>query len=288
MESTHVIERRAIFYMIFATMAFSIMNSIVRYVDHLPTFELVFFRSVGTVFCCIVVLVRYKIPILGNQKPLLLLRATIGVMSLALFFSAIRLMPIGTAVSLRYLAPIFSAILAVIFLKEHIKALQWFFFGTAFLGVLLLKGFDPRISVEGLIIILSSAVLTGAVYVIIRKIGDRDHPVVVINYFMFVAMIVGAIVSFFNWVSPIGVEWVLLISLGLFGFVAQYFMTRALQMAEANLVTPFKYSEVVFTLIAGWIIYGEKQGLMSILAILIIVCSLIANVLVKRHKKLEV
>jgi len=270
--------------MIYATMVFTIMNSIIRQVNHLPTFELVFFRALGSVFCSMFILVRYKISILGNQRSLLLARAIFGMISLSLFFYAIRMMPIGTAVSLRYLAPIFSAFFAMLYLKERIKNWQWFFIGTAFLGVLLLKGFDHRITLFGLIIILSSAVFSGIVYTLIRKIGTKDHPIVVINYFMLISMIVGGVVSCFNWVMPVGIEWILLIALGLFGFIAQYFMTRALQMAEANIVTPFKYCEVVFTLCAGWIIFGEDQSLLAIISISIIMTSLIANVWVKQNK----
>ena len=63
-------------------------------------------------------------------------------------------------------------------------------------------------------------------------------------------------------------------------------MTIALQLGEGNVVTPFKYLEAIFTLIVGWIIFGEYQTIISILAMIIIVLSLIGNVLVKaRYKK---
>ena len=256
-----------------------------RFVDHLPTFELVFFRSIGTVICCWFILWKYKIPPLGKQIPLLFTRGIVGLISLALFYKALQIMPLASAVSMRYLSPFFAAALAIYFLKEKVFNLQWLFYISAFVGVVLLKGFDSRISMTGLIVILTSAVLSGMVYVLIRKIGNSEHPIVIINYFMVIAAVVGGVVSIFNWVQPVGIQWLCLSMMGLLGFIAQYFMTRALQMEEANVVTPFKYSEVIFTLIAGWLLFGEQQTLISVGAMILIVFSLLANIWVKRTIK---
>ena len=270
--------------MILSALSFTAVNLCVRSVDHLPTFELVFFRSIGSVLCGFFILYRLRVSPLGNQRRLLLLRAIVGVTSLALFFKAIQMMPLGAAVSLRYLSPFFATLLAVIFLRERMLRLQWLFLGTAFLGVLLVKGFDPRVSLAGLAIILTSSVLSGTVYVLIRKIGIGDHPVVVVNYLMCTALFVGGIVSLFNWVQPQGFEWAILLTMGLFGFSAQFFMTRALQLAQASQVTPFKYSEVIFTVLVAWLVFGEYQPLVVLGGMAVIILSLLAHALVRRMK----
>ncbi len=268
--------------MVLSAVFFTGLNSAVRLVDHLPTMQLVFFRAIGTVVCCMFILIKIKEPILGKNHSLLICRAVVGVTSLTLFFKAFQIMPMATAVSLRYLSPFFAAGFAVLLLGEKMKKLQWLFFLTAFGGVLLLKGFDNRITLLGLGLILTSALFSGLVYVTIRKIGKSEHPVVIINYFMVFALIVGGSSSFFSWVQPKGIEWLVLLSLGLFGFGAQLYMTKALQNAEANLIVPFKYTEVVFTLAAGWILFGEPQSWMNLLAISVIILSLLANVWVKQ------
>lgn len=279
--------QKAILYMIFSAMSFSIVNAVVRSIDYFPTFELVFFRSIGSVVLCLIVLKKLNVSVKGNNQKLLFLRGIVGVSSLTLFYKAIQLMPLASAVSLRYLSPFFAAGLAMFFLKEKMKGLQWFFFATAFSGVILLKGFDYRISALGLACILASAFISGMVYVVIRKIGKTEHPVVVINYFLVIATLVGALGCLFNWQQPQGTEWLLLGSLGVFGFIAQYFMTVALQIAESNLITPFKYAEVIFTLITGFIFFGEYQTWIALLAMLIITLSLLANVWVKQNTKLK-
>lgn len=280
-----MISKKSIYYMLISALCFTGINSVIRYVDHLPTFQLVFFRAIGSAFCCLLVLYKYKIPILGTQRKLLIARGVIGLISMALFYKALQLMPMASAVSLRYLSPFFAAAFAIFYLKEKMNNLQWVFYLTAFLGVVLLKGFDTRITIFGLLVILTSAVFSGMIYVIIRKIGKSEHPIVVVNYFMVIASIVGGSISVFNWVQPVGIQWLCLGLMGLFGFVAQYFMTMALQIEEANLVTPFKYSEVVFTLMAGWILFGEHQSLLALGAMSLIIVSLIANVWIKQKRR---
>lgn len=204
---------------------------------------------------------------------------------MALFFKAIQLMPMGTAVSLRYLSPFFAAGFAVLLLKEKMKNIQWVFFLTAFIGVVMLKGFDHRVTPFGLAIIIACALLSGLVYVTVRRIGKSEHHIVIVNYFMTSAAIVGGLLSIFNWTQPVGYEWLIIICMGLIGFIAQIFMTLALQLAEANLIAPFKYAEVIFTLIAGWLLFGEYQTIWTIGAMAIIILSLFAVVLIKQQNQ---
>ncbi len=275
---------RAVAYMSISAFCFALMNITVRYLDHLPTFELVFFRALGSVVLAILFLKQQKIPLIGNNPKILIFRGIVGVSSMALFFKAVQLMPLASAVSLRYLSPFFAAGIAILVLGEKMKKIQWLFFLSAFLGVVLLKGFDTRISFLGLICILSSAFISGIVYVTLRKIGNSEHPIVVVNYFVSTALIVGLFFSFFNWQQPIGIQWLYLLLMGVWGFIAQIFMTKAFAEAEANIVSPLKYTEVIFTLLAGFIFFGEQQSWIALLAMFIISLSLFANVWVKTKK----
>jgi len=272
--------------MIFSTMAFACMNATVKYLTHLSAFQIVFFRSASSLFFTFGFLLKHKIPILGNQRKLLVLRGIVGVTSMALFFMSTKYLPIGTAVSLRYMAPIFAAVFAIFFLKERIKPLQWLFFIMAFSGVLVLKGFDNTIelSTYGLILISISAVFSGLVYVVISKIGKGDHPVVIVNYFMVISTLVGAILCIPDWVTPQGLEWLMLLSLGVFGYFGQIFMTKAFQIASTNQVAPLKYLEVIFTLLFGVFLFSEIYTMYSLLGIAMIICGLILNALYKGKK----
>jgi drug/metabolite transporter (DMT)-like permease len=121
--------------------------------------------------------------------------------------------------------------------------------------------------------------------VLIRKIGDKENPLVIINYFMVLAFVFGGILSIHNWRNPDATEWIFLLSLGVFGYIGQLYMTKAFQANETNLVAPLKYLEVIFTIIIGASWFGEVYNLWTLLGILLILSGLIYNIYIKKKSK---
>ena len=273
---------KAIFYMIFSVIAFALMNAVVKYLKEFNVYQIVFFRSIGTLVFTIPLILKYKIPILGTNKKLLITRGVLGVISLTCFFESLNYLAVGTAVSLRYTSPIFAVIFALILLKEKIKPLQWLLFVLAFVGVLIIKGFGNDVNTIGLLLVISSAIILGLIFVVIRKIGDKEHPLVIINYFMVLAFLFGGFMSINIWKQPELTQWMLLLSLGVFGYIGQLYMTKAFQSHETNVVAPLKYLEVVFTIIIGVSWFGEVYNLISLFGILLILLGLILNFIVRR------
>lgn len=274
-----------IFYMIFSVIAFSLMNTVVKYLNDFDAYQIVFFRSIGTLLFTVPLIVKKKIPILGNNKKLLFLRGLFGVISLTCFFQSLNYLSLGTAVSLRYTSPIFAAIFALFYLKEKIKPIQWMLFLTAFLGVLIIKGFGADVNSLGVIFAILSAVFLGLIFIIIRKLGDTEHPLVIINYFMILAFSIGGIMSIKYWKTPNLTEWLLLLSLGVFGYVGQIFMTKSLQVSETNLVVPLKYLEVVFMIIIGALWFDEIYTLWTLFGVFLIMFGLLYNIYLKSKRE---
>jgi drug/metabolite transporter (DMT)-like permease len=274
--------KKAIALMIISTLAFALMNVFVKSLSNLNVYQIVFFRSIGSLFFTIPFLVYKKIPMLGNNKILLLFRGVLGFIAMSLFFLSLKHLSMGSAVSIRYIAPFFAALFALFLLKEKIKPLQWLCFSIAFLGVIILKGFDQNIDGLGLLYALLSSFFTGIVFYIIRKIGDKDHPIVLVNYFMVIAAVLGGLLAIPDWKNPVGIEWVILASLGVFGYFGQYYMTKAFQTSEVNQIAPLKYVEVIFSMIIGVIWLGETYTLVSILAVFLIIFGLVLNYLLKK------
>lgn len=271
--------------MLISTLAFACMNAVVKHLVHINAYQIVFFRSISSLVFTFTFLLKNNIPILGNKKKLLVTRGLVGVTSMTFFFMSTKYLPIGTAVSLRYIAPIFAAIFAVFLLRERVKLWQWFFFAMAFIGVLVLKGFDAELHSYGLLLAFISAIFSGLVYITISKIGKSDHPVVIVNYFMVISTIVGGTLSINNWITPVGIEWLLLISLGVFGYFGQLFMTKAFQVATTNQVAPLKYLEVIYTVLFGIFIFSEIYTFWSLLGIALIIGGLVLNIWYKAKTK---
>lgn len=274
--------KKSLQYMILSAFAFTFLNVFVKHLGKFDVSQIIFFRSAGSLFFSIGFLIRHNISPLGNKKTLMILRGLAGLISMGLFFAALKELPMGSAVSLRYIAPIFAMILAYLFLKEKIKPIQWLFISIAFCGVLIMKGFDNTMNTLGLLYVLGSAFFSGLVFILIRRIANQDHPVVIVNYFMVIATIVSGIFAINYWKTPVGIEWLFLLSLGLFGYIGQLFMTKALQSAQTNLVAPLKYLEVIFTMLLGLITFNEKYSVWSLIGIFLILTGLALNTLLKR------
>lgn len=267
--------------MLISTLSFACMNALVKYLVSFPTIQIVFFRALGSLMITFIYLKKQRINQWGNQKQLLIYRGIVGVTSMILFFWGVHYISVGSAVTLRYIAPLFAGLLAVIYLKETIKPLQWLFFISAFFGVYLIKNYDASGSNFGVFLVLLAAFFSAVVYILISKIGNKDHPVVVVHYFMLIATLVGGVGSLFFWRSPSLYKLILLLSLGIFGFFGQLYMTKAFQNAEAHMVAPFKYVEVIFTMLFGVFILHENYELLHIVGTFLVIVSLVFNVLYK-------
>ena len=274
---------KGITYILVATLAFAIMNALAKELSNFHPLQVVFFRAFGTFVFILPYMLYHKISIKGNNPGLLWWRAFLGFISLAAFFIAIQRIPLGSAISIRYTGPIFGAVLALYFLKEKIINLQWLSFAIAFSGVILLKGFDLRVDAISLALVLISAILVGIVFVLIRYLGTREHFLTIINYFMVIS-ILGSLFFVEHWRLPVANEWWPVLSIGIAGLIGQVFMTRAFQMEETSVIAPFKYMELVYALIMGFIFFDETYSWLPFLGLLLILLGMIMNVFAKRHK----
>jgi len=275
---------RGISYILIATLSFAVMNTMAKDISSLPALQVVFFRALGTFIFIFPYMLYKRISIIGHQPKFLILRGVVGVISLSTFFLAIQRIPLGSAISIRYLGPIFGVMLAFYFLKEKINKVQWLSFVIAFSGVIVLKGFDLRIDFISLGLALTSAVFVGMVFVLIRYLGSREHYLTIINYFMIISMLIG-LCSFPWWQMPVGREWLSVIGIGIFGLVGQVFMTRAFQLEETSVIAPFKYMELIYALILGYFIFGETYRPLAFAGIALILSGMLLNVIAKRNGK---
>ncbi len=275
---------KGVVYILVATLAFAFMNTLAKELTTFHSMQIVFFRAFGTFAFVFPYMLYRKVSIIGNNPKWLFLRGLVGVISLSTFFMVLQRIPLGSAISIRYLGPIFGAIFAFYFLKEKVKSLQWLSFAIAFAGVIVLKGFDVRIDFISLALILISAVFVGMVFVLIRYLSDKESYLTIINYFMVISMTVSL---FFigQWRMPVGTEWYPIMSIGVFGLVGQVFMTKAFEMEETSVLAPFKYMELVWALIMGFLFFGETYTWLPFMGILLIILGMIVNVYAKNRKE---
>lgn len=189
-------------------------------------------------------------------------------------------MPLASAVTVQYLSPFFTAILAIIFLREKIKPVQWFFFAISFAGVLALKGLDERISWLYLFIGLTSAMLAGVAYTFVRSLSGREHPLVIVFYFQVVGTLLGGFFSLYEFKMPTLSELAILVGVGTFAHFAQVLLTKALQGEKAGIITSLNFFGAVYAAIFGWLLFGEHVTIGNLLAMSLIIAGVLLNITV--------
>lgn len=257
-----------------------------------PIHELVFFRSLVSLILCIAYLKRKQIPILGNNKKWLFVRGVFGTIALTLFFYTLKELPMAIAVTVQYLSPIFTVILAIFILKEKATLLQWFFFLIAFSGIFYISYQEGRnVLTENISLIwifagVISAVCAGFAYIAILKCKSTDHPVGIVLYFPLIATPVMLIWCFFDFVMPKGIEWLYLIAMGGLTQLAQLFMTKALHEGGAVKITPFNYIGAIYAFFIGLLMFGELLNFQTIMGIILILFGVLGNAFYKILKKI--
>jgi len=244
-------------YILLSTLFFAIMNVGVKYLDRIPAHEIVLFRALTTLVVGYYLISRLKISPWGNNRKYLLLRGLTGTIALVCYFYTLQNMPLASAVTIQYLSPIFTIIIAGFFLGEAARPVQWLFFLLAFAGVVMVKGFDPRVTVWDLLIGINAALFAGFAYNFVRKLKDFDHPLVVVFYFPLVTVPVVGVYTIFHWVTPVSYEWLILLGIGLATTAAQVYLTKAYHAETASNISIFNYLGTVYAIVIGLLLFNE-------------------------------
>lgn len=275
---------RGILYMLLASFFFALMAVCVKLLPRLPVPELIFFRALISATLCLWGLWRLRISPIGNQRTLLLLRGLAGVVALAQGYWLLQQIPLAAASTLTRLSPIFTALIGIWFVRERVSPAQLGLFGLSFIGVMLIQGFDYRISPLHLVVGITASFSMGLAYNCVRKLGHTEHPLVIIFYFPLVCLPVTGLWSALVWVNPTGIEWLWLLLLGLTTQGGQYCMTKAYQHAMISRVAIFSYTEVLFAIALGLALFNESFNLMTYLGMLLVLVGVVLSILVKHRR----
>lgn len=271
--------------MFLSTFFFAMANVCVKEVSHLPAMEIVFFRCLIGVLFCWYGLRRAGAGLAGSNRLLLFLRGVFGTTALFCFFVTVQNIPLASAMTIQYLSPIFTSVIAIFLLHEKVLARQWLFYAIAFAGVLFIEQFDTRVSPFYLALGVVSAFGSGMAYNLVRSLKEREHPLTVVFHFQLIGMIVGGVMTIFAWTLPIGKDWIYLALIGIFSQLGQVFLTDALQKEKAASVAIIVYTGLIYGISIGWIVYGETQTLLSIAGMILVVAGVALSVIYGRREK---
>ena len=254
--------------MLLSTLLFAGMNACVKHLHHLPAMEIIFFRSIFSIVASYAALRRLGVAPFGHSRRLLISRGSTGAVALMCYFVSLQHLPLATAVTVQYLAPICTAVLGIWLVREPVRGWQWVFFALSFGGVLVVgQGSSGEIIASPaaanwlyLGIGVVGALISGLSYNAIRRLRGREHPLVIVFYFPLISLPLAAVACLFQWHTPQGSDWLWLLACGAFTQVAQVAMTRAYQLERLSRVAPLNYLGILYALGLGYLLFGESFG----------------------------
>ena len=264
--------------MFLSVCAFSIMDLIVKWSSDYPLGEVLFFRGFfGMVFYFFIIpRERIKNFYITNRPGLHFLRCLFGIIALIAIFIALRNLPLATVVSISFATPIFTTIFSIIFLSEKVGLYRWLAVLVGFVGIIVIT--QPGLNTLNIYYIFPIIFCLGLSYVAIaiRQLSSTEPVWLISFYFSLTITIVSLFTLPFGWIMPNLKNLFLLSLIGVFGGVANLWLSQSYKFSEVSLVTPLKYLGLVFAIVFGFLIWEEVPTIKTIIgAILVIISSII-------------
>lgn len=252
-----------------ATLAFTVMVVLIKLVaDRYPVGELVFARSL---FGLLPVLIMglwqgESLSVVKTARPMGHIgRAIVGGSAMALWFAALARLPLPDATAINFSAPLIMVALAALLLGERVRVYRWTAVGIGFCGILIIL--SPHLGAAvpgsdgvnglGAGFAFGSACMMALAMIQVRRLTSTERTTTIVIWFAGVSSVLALLTAPFGWVMPNAEDALILVAVGLFGGIGQILMTHCYRFAEASTIAPFEYTTMLWTVIAGWLVFAE-------------------------------
>jgi drug/metabolite transporter (DMT)-like permease len=267
---------RGILYMIAATLLFAASSAIAKWqVAIYPVGEVMFFRSFFSLLVCAMFIFPVTgLSVFATQRPRdHVARGLSQSISQTFTVIALGLMPLAGAIAINFSAPLWSAVLSVIWLKERAGPAHWAVLLFGFCGVLIVTNPGADSLQVGALFALVNAIMYGSVTVAVRGMTKTESADTLPMWQMVTIAIFHAFLLVFGVKRPSPSDAVMLVSSGIANAIGQYLWTKALHLAPTMAVSPFYYFLLVWALAIGFVIWGDVPTIGLILGSVIVVVS---------------
>lgn len=249
-----------IFYMTLASLLFAISSAIAKWqVAIYPVGEVMFFRSASSLIVCAAVV----LPFTGfsvfwtGRAGAHIARGISQSISQTFTVIAFSLMPLAGAIAINFSAPLWAALLSVIWLKERASPMRWAVLLTGFSGVLIVASPGTNSLQIGALFALANAVMYGSVTVAVRGMTATESATTLLMWQMVVIAVLHTFLLAFGFRMPTAMDAMMLCFSGVANAVAQYAWTRSLLLAPTTAVSPFYYLMLVWAIGIGYFVWGD-------------------------------
>ena len=269
--------RRAALLMLVSVALFALMDAGLKTLSaHYPPFQVAAMRGLSS----LPLVLGWALASAGAgallrvRWPLHLVRGVLGILMMASFVYALKRLPLSTAYSIFFVAPLLITALSVPILGEHVGPRRWTAIAVGLLGVLVVL----RPTGEGVLTLAGLAVLVAAfgyaVSAILVRVLARTDSTQATTFWLLALMALGAgLLAWPGWVPLRGEHAAIIAGIGIAGALGQYTITEAFRSGEASLVAPLEYSALVWGVLLDLSLWGVLPDGLTWLGAAIIVGS---------------
>lgn len=276
--------------MLLSAFSFAVMTTCVKLVSThgIPILEIIAARALVSVVLSYIVVKRKGISMWGNNHGLLFARGVVGTIALFCVYYAVTTLPLAEATLLQYLHPMFTALLAMLFLGERVMHSTKACIVLCLVGLLVMV--SPGLGLEqqaalpwaSIGIGLLGSLFSGCAYVLVRRLSRVEDSSVIILYFPLIALPFSVLFLGSDFVMPDLEVAILLLFVGIFTQGGQIGLTKAMQLESAGKATAYSYVQVLFAVLFGWLIFNDIPTIWSWIGGSLIMLGALINVLWRR------
>ena len=284
--TTDNVQRRGMLLMLASVALFSLMDAGLKLLSaHYPPFQVAALRGLSSLPLVLAWALWTVGPraLLRVRWSLHLLRGVLGIAMMASFVYALKRLPLSTAYSIFFVAPLLITALSVPILGERVGPRRWTAIGIGLLGVLVVL----RPTGQGMLTLAGGAVLVAAlgyaVSAITVRVLARTDSTQAITFWLLALMALGAgALALPNWVALRGEHAWIIVAIGVAGALGQYAITEAFRVGEASLIAPLEYTALVWGVALDLALWGVLPDAITWLGAAIIIAS--GLYLIRREK----
>lgn len=263
---------KGIIFIIASAFGFAMMSAFVKLAGDLPSFQKTFFRNLVSCIIAAIFIIKNKESFFGKKESqkILILRSIFGTIGIVLNFYAIDKLVLSDANMLNKLSPFFVIIFSALFLKERINIKQSIAIVIAFLGALFIIKPTFNLDIIPSLLGVMGAICAAAAYTCLRVLGGKEKHYTVVFFFSLFSTVVIFPFMIVVYKSMTMTQFIYLILAGVFASIGQFGVTLAYKYAPSKEISIFDYSNIIFSAIISFIIFGALPDYLSVLGYIII------------------
>ncbi|AXS42756.1 DMT family transporter [Breoghania sp. L-A4] len=260
-----------------AVACFACLDTIAKYVSQsVPPLEVVWFRfATHLVLACVVFRVWKRRDLIATKRPVLQILRALSLLGSTFFnFLALQHLQLAETMSIMFAGPLLVTALAGPVLGEWAGPRRWAAICVGFLGVLVVT--QPGTGgLHWAVMYSLAAMVSYAFYALTTRIltgTDSVQGMLIISAAVAVMVMTPPAVAVWT-MPPDALSWVLLLCTGIFGGVGHWLLIRAHAIVPAPVLAPFFYSQIVWMVGLGWLVFADLPGPSTVIGASIVTAS---------------